>query len=122
MRLGRSICHSEAEVRALDAAPASHLIFPQSLPISWPPNLRLRCDLNKGGQRGGSHGCLADQVPHTDRPISTGIELDVETFGQLPDVLSHVKCRECGLEHAWWTREAWLQEAAEVSPPKDEAA
>jgi hypothetical protein len=50
---------------------------------------------------------LLIKCPHTDRPISAGIEVDVETFAHLPDVLSHVKCSECGLEHAWWTREAW---------------
>jgi len=59
-------------------------------------------------------------VPHTDRPISTGIELDAETFAKLPNILSYMKA--CGLEHAWWTREAWLEDRVEVPPPKDEAA
>jgi hypothetical protein len=58
--------------------------------------------------------------PHTDRPVSTGIELDAETFAKL--LLSYTKCPECGPEHAWWTREAWLEDRVEVPPPKDEAA
>jgi hypothetical protein len=36
-------------------------------------------------------------------------------------ILSHVKCPEWGLEHAWWTREGW-QEGVEVRPSEDEAA
>jgi hypothetical protein len=54
---------------------------------------------------------LLIKCPHTDRPVSTGIELDAETFAKLPDILSYMKCPECGLEHAWWTREAgWKTE------------
>jgi len=52
---------------------------------------------------------LVIKCPHTNRPISTGIEV-FRDFSQAPDVLSHLKCPECGLEHAWWTREAWLQD------------
>jgi hypothetical protein len=59
---------------------------------------------------------LLVQCLHTGKPISTGIEVDAERFAKLPDVLSHVRCPECGLEHVWWTREAWLDEAGEVSP------
>jgi hypothetical protein len=65
---------------------------------------------------------LLIKCPHTGRPISTGIEVDPDTFAALPDVLSYLTCPECGLTHAWWTREAWLEEPAEVGPDKDEAA
>ena len=65
---------------------------------------------------------LLIKCPHTGRPISTGIELDPGTFAALPDVLSYLTCPACGLTHAWWTREAWLEEALEDHPPKDEAA
>jgi hypothetical protein len=65
---------------------------------------------------------LLIRCPHTGRPISTGIEVDAETFAGLPDVLSYLPCPECGLNHAWWVREAWLEDAVEVSPIKDEAA
>jgi hypothetical protein len=36
------------------------------------------------------------------------------------NILSHVKCPECSLEHAWWTREAWLEEPDKgvIPPPK----
>ena len=37
---------------------------------------------------------LLIKCPHTDRPISTGIEIDgAETLAKLPDVLSHVNAR-----------------------------
>ena len=29
---------------------------------------------------------------------------------------------ECGLEHTWWTREAWLEELGETGPPDKQAA
>jgi hypothetical protein len=65
---------------------------------------------------------LLIKCPHTDRPISTGLEVDPETFAKLPDILSHVKCPECGLKHTWWTREAWLEDHVEVRRSEDEAA
>jgi hypothetical protein len=65
---------------------------------------------------------LLIKCPHTHRPISTGIEIDPNSFANLRDVLSHVKCPECGLEHAWWTREAWLDDPGEMGPPDKEAA
>jgi len=83
------------------------------------------CDvtLAKEVNKEGPMAVLLIKCPHTDRPISTGIEIDgAETLAKLPDVLSHVKCPECGLEHAWWTREVWLEDRLEIPPPKDEAA
>ncbi len=46
--------------------------------------------------------------PNTGRPVSTGIEVEAETFALLPDTLAHARCPHCGLEHSWWKREAWL--------------
>jgi len=59
---------------------------------------------------------LLIECPRTYRPISTGIEIEgAETLARLPDVLSHLKCPECDLEHVWWTREAWLEPRVEGS-------
>ena len=55
------------------------------------------------------------KCPSTGDFISTGIETDPESFRNLPDVLAHSRCPLCGLEHAWWKREASLD-----VPPKDE--
>ncbi len=52
---------------------------------------------------------------NTGREISTGIEIDPESFARIPDVLAHVKCPICGLEHVWWTREAWLDPAEKAA-------
>jgi hypothetical protein len=62
---------------------------------------------------------LLIKCPHTGRPVPTGIEVDADSFAALPDVLSYLTCPECGLSHAWWTREAWLEDSV---PAKDEAA
>ena len=63
---------------------------------------------------------LLIKCPHTNRPISTGIEVyGSETLARLPDEFSHLECPECGLEHAWWTREAWLQDEGKMSAPED---
>jgi hypothetical protein len=59
------------------------------------------CDvtLAKEVNKEGPMAVLLIKCPHTDRPISTGIEIDgAETLAKLPDVLSHVKCPECGLD------------------------
>ena len=50
------------------------------------------------------------RCPRESKPISTGIEADPESFKALPDALSRVYCPCCGLEHVWWTREAFLAE------------
>ena len=67
-------------------------------------------------------GILLIKCPHTGRAISTGIEVDQESFLSLPDTLSYLTCPECGLVHAWWTREAWLEEFVLADPPEHEAA
>jgi hypothetical protein len=52
------------------------------------------------------------RCPHTGRAVATGVETDNSTFDRIPDVLMHVQCPLCGLEHSWWKREAWLQDQA----------
>jgi hypothetical protein len=59
---------------------------------------------------------LLIKCPHTGKAISKSFEIDPDSFAELPDVLSHVKCPNCGLEHAWWTREAWLEAGDQLGP------
>ena len=54
---------------------------------------------------------LMIKCPKTGQAISTGIETDDHSFGQIPDVLSRAHCPVCGLDHVWWKREAWLADA-----------
>ena len=51
---------------------------------------------------------LMFRCPKTGSELSTGIEMDVATFEQLPDIRSSIKCPVCALDHDWSTRDAWL--------------
>jgi hypothetical protein len=51
------------------------------------------------------------RCPNTNREVSTHIEIEEQDFVELPDVLAHTHCSVCGLEHAWWKREARLVES-----------
>jgi hypothetical protein len=53
-------------------------------------------------------GIVVITCPHTGQDISTGIEIDELSFQRLPDVLVRSTCPRCGMQHAWWTREAKL--------------
>ena len=64
-------------------------------------------------------GVLVIRCPNTRRTVSTGIEISPEDLAILPNTLSNLKCPECGLDHAWWTSEAWLEERTEITPPKN---
>ena len=55
-------------------------------------------------------GVVMIKCPNTGKDISTGIETDASSFAHVGDVLAHSPCPLCGLEHAWWKREAWLTE------------
>ena len=55
------------------------------------------------------------KCPNTGQFTSTGIQTDPQSFRSLPDVLAHSRCPLCGLEHAWWKREAFLDGMAEES-------
>jgi len=57
------------------------------------------------------------KCPSTGNPIPTGIETDRATFDKLPNVLSHSRCPHCGLEHPWWTHDAWLSDRQPPWPP-----
>jgi hypothetical protein len=67
---------------------------------------------------------LMIMCPNTGQPISTGIETDEYSLRQIADVLTRTRCPVCGLEHAWWKREAWLANAplpdvASGRPPRE---
>jgi endogenous inhibitor of DNA gyrase (YacG/DUF329 family) len=44
---------------------------------------------------------LKVRCPETGREVSTGIEIDPESFANLPDTLPVSNCPFCGLDHAW---------------------
>lgn len=56
----------------------------------------------------------------TGQFVPTGIETDLDTFINLPDVLSRTRCAACGSTHFWTKRETWLcrgEGAARTSLP-----
>jgi len=52
-------------------------------------------------------GVLKVRCPESGREVSTGIEIDPQSFAALPDKLPVSNCPLCGLDHAWlkWRRE-----------------
>jgi len=46
-------------------------------------------------------GVLKVRCPETGREVSTGIEIDPQSFAALPDKLPASNCPLCGLDHAW---------------------
>jgi endogenous inhibitor of DNA gyrase (YacG/DUF329 family) len=44
---------------------------------------------------------LKVRCPETGREVSTGIEIDPESFARLPDKLPVSNCPVCGLDHVW---------------------
>ena len=51
---------------------------------------------------------ITTSCPRTWQAIATGIDTDPDTFKQLPDVPSEVRCPACGGQHAWRPSQAWL--------------
>ncbi|MFL9827814.1 hypothetical protein [Rhodoplanes sp. SY1] len=56
------------------------------------------------------------RCPYRDQPVSTGIEIDADTFAAMPESLVLARCPLCGLEHVWWKSETWLETAGHASP------
>jgi hypothetical protein len=59
-------------------------------------------------------GVLLVKCPISGREFSTGIQIDQDSLGRLPESLAKAKCPHCAGEHTWWTREARLVD--EVPP------
>ena len=51
---------------------------------------------------------LMIKCPRTGQDVSTGILTDSDGCQKIPDTLAYTRCPACGLEHAWWRKEAWL--------------
>jgi len=53
---------------------------------------------------------LMIKCPRTGQDASTGILIDSDSYQKIPDTLVYTRCPHCGLEHAWWHKDAWLAE------------
>jgi hypothetical protein len=55
-------------------------------------------------------GMVMIKCPQTGRGIPTGIKVEPERFRSTPVFFSRTRCPICNTEHAWFAREAWVQE------------
>lgn len=52
--------------------------------------------------------------PNTGRDLSTGVEVELECFADLPDVITRVHCPHCGERHNWSKYNVFLREAVDA--------
>lgn len=55
-------------------------------------------------------GMVMVKCPQTGRAISTGIEIDHETFQRRTVFFARTHCPICCTEHAWFARDAWVNQ------------
>jgi len=63
--------------------------------------------LELGAGAGTASLCLAARLPSI---AITGIEIDRESFGRSTVFFSRTRCPICRADHAWFAREAWVDE------------
>ena len=62
-------------------------------------------------------GMVMVKCPQTGRAIPTGIETDHESFQRCTVFFARTRCPICNTEHAWFAREAWVDQ-----PPRHSGA
>jgi len=55
-------------------------------------------------------GMVMVKCPQTGRAIPTGIKTDRESFRRSPVFFGRTHCPICHTDHAWFAREAWVDE------------
>jgi len=58
----------------------------------------------------GDRGMVMVKCPQTGHAIPTGIKTDRESFGRRAVFFSRTRCPICRTDHAWFAREAWVEE------------
>jgi hypothetical protein len=61
-------------------------------------------------QRKGDMGMVMVKCPETGHAIPTGIKTDRDSFGRRAVFFSRTRCPICRADHAWFAREAWVDE------------
>ena len=61
-------------------------------------------------------GALVFVCPTSGREVSTGVEIDAESYGDLPKVLAENSCPACGRTHNLYQVEARLVDGEQNSP------
>jgi hypothetical protein len=58
----------------------------------------------------GDMGMVMVRCPQTGHAIPTGIKTDRESFSRSAVFFSRTRCPFCRADHAWFAREAWVDE------------
>jgi hypothetical protein len=61
-------------------------------------------------------GMVMIKCPQTGRAIPTGITIDRESFQRSPVFFRRTRCPTCNTDHAWFAREAWVDEPSARAP------
>ena len=61
-------------------------------------------------------GMIMVKCPRTGHAISTGITIDRESFERSPVFFKRTRCPICNADHAWFAREAWVDEPGGWAP------
>jgi hypothetical protein len=66
--------------------------------------------------REGNMGMVMVKCPQTGHAIPTGIKTDSASFGRRAVFFSRTHCPICRTDHAWFAREAWVDEPGIRTP------
>ena len=61
-------------------------------------------------------GVLIIKCPVTGRELSTGVQIDADSFARMPNAVASARCPHCRSEHSWRPRDAKL---VDVIPPAE---
>jgi hypothetical protein len=56
-------------------------------------------------------GAVMIKCPATGMAIPTGLSADGQSFARTPVFFARARCPLCHIEHEWFARDAWVQEA-----------
>jgi hypothetical protein len=67
-------------------------------------------------------GMVMIRCPQTARAIPTGIKTDRDSFRRSPVFFGRTRCPICHTDHAWFAREAWVDEPSALARRRSEGA
>ena len=95
----------------LDQQVARCPLVPRTDKRRIPTGRRFSANYNKDKAQGkGNMGMVMVKCPQTGHAIPTGIQTDRENFGRRAVFFSRTRCPICRTDHAWFAREAWVDE------------
>ena len=60
-------------------------------------------------------GMVMVKCPQSGRAIPTGIKTDRDSFRRSPVFFGRTSCPICHIDHAWFAREAWVDEPSALA-------